>query len=94
MAQLHTDAAPSRARKGAGRYRQPIALLARLGIAIGHERAGLAAGMLQDITAGVSYPTFFQTCTRAKSEVSRASSISQGRQRMALPQKTAAALSS
>ena len=52
MAQLHTDAAPSRARKGAGRYPQPVALLARLGVDIDHERAGLAAGMLQDIFAG------------------------------------------
>ena len=51
MAQLHTDAAPSRARKSAGRYPQPVALLARLGVDIDHERAGLAAGMLQDIFA-------------------------------------------
>lgn len=51
MAQLHTDEAPSRTRKGAGRYPQPVALLARLGVDIGHERVGLAAGMLQDVFA-------------------------------------------
>ena len=51
MAQLQTGAAPSRARKGAGRYPQPVALLARLGVDIDHERVGLAAGMLQDIFA-------------------------------------------
>lgn len=51
MAQLHTDAAPGRARKGAGRYPQPVALLARLGVDINHVGAGLATGMLQDIFA-------------------------------------------
>lgn len=51
MAQLHTDAIPSRVRKGAGRYPQPVALLARLGVAVDHERAGLGAGMLQDVFA-------------------------------------------
>ena len=55
MAQLHTDAIPSRVRKGAGRYPQPVALLARLGVAVDHddERAGLGAGMLQDVFARV-----------------------------------------
>lgn len=53
MAQLHTDA-PSRARQGAGRYPQPVALLARLGVDIDHERTGLAAGLLQDIFARLS----------------------------------------
>jgi hypothetical protein len=51
MAQLQTGDAPGRARKGAGRYPQPVALLARLGVDIDHERVGLAAGMLQDIFA-------------------------------------------
>ena len=51
MAQLHTDAIPSRVRKGAGRYPQPVALLARLGVAVDHERGGLGAGMLQDVFA-------------------------------------------
>lgn len=51
MAQLQADAAPIRVRKGAGRYPQPVALLARLGVDIGYEGAGLAAGMLQDVFA-------------------------------------------
>jgi hypothetical protein len=51
MAQLNTEAAPERARKGAGRYPQPVALLARLGVDIEHEGAGLGAGMLQDVFA-------------------------------------------
>jgi hypothetical protein len=54
MAQIHTDAAPSRMRRGAGRYPQPVALLARLGVDVGHERAGLGAGMLQDVFARVA----------------------------------------
>jgi hypothetical protein len=49
MAQLNTEAAPDRVRKGAGRYPQPVALLARLGVHIDHEGAGLGAGMLQDV---------------------------------------------
>ncbi|MBY0441481.1 MAG: hypothetical protein K2Q25_04995, partial [Mycobacteriaceae bacterium] len=36
MAQLDTHAAPERLRKGAGRYPQPIALLARLGVDLDH----------------------------------------------------------
>ncbi|ORA79456.1 GNAT family N-acetyltransferase [Mycobacterium malmoense] len=51
MAQLHGDAAPSRIRRGAGRYPQPVALLARLGVDAGHERAGLGAGLLRDVFA-------------------------------------------
>lgn len=51
MAQLHAEALPSRARKGAGRYPQPVALLARLGVDIEHERAGLGVGLLQDVFA-------------------------------------------
>jgi hypothetical protein len=51
MAQLTTEAAPSRARKGAGRYPQPIALLVRLGADIGHEGRGLGAALLQDVLA-------------------------------------------
>jgi hypothetical protein len=49
MAQLNTEVTPERARKGAGRYPQPVALLARLGVDIDHEGAGLGAGMLQDV---------------------------------------------
>ncbi|MGB0876598.1 MAG: hypothetical protein ACPGXI_05990 [Mycobacterium sp.] len=49
MAQLHADAIPRRVRNGAGRDPQPVALLARLGVAIDHGRAGLGAGMLHDV---------------------------------------------
>lgn len=49
MAQLTTDAAPERLRRGAGRYPQPVALLARLGVDSRHERRGLGAGLLKDV---------------------------------------------
>ena len=51
MAQLNTEALPGRVRKGAGRYPQPVALLARLSVDIDHEGAGLGAGLLQDVFA-------------------------------------------
>jgi GNAT superfamily N-acetyltransferase len=41
--------APSRLRKGAGRYPQPVALLARLGVAKQHEGQGLGAALLADV---------------------------------------------
>jgi hypothetical protein len=37
MAQVHAEVAPARLRKGAGRYPQPVALLARLGVDVDHE---------------------------------------------------------
>ena len=40
---------PERFRKGAGRYPQPVALLARLGVSVEHEGRGLGAGLLQDV---------------------------------------------
>jgi len=40
--------APTRVRKGAGRYPQPVALLARLGVSIEDEGRGLGAGLLAD----------------------------------------------
>jgi GNAT superfamily N-acetyltransferase len=40
-----------RAREGAGRYPQPVALLARLGVDVGHEGRGLGAGLFQDVVA-------------------------------------------
>lgn len=43
--------APSRMRRGAGRHPQPVALLARLGVDVGHEGRGLGAGLLQDVFA-------------------------------------------
>lgn len=48
MAQISTEDAPDRLRKGAGRYPQPVALLARLGVDINHERRGLGAALLRD----------------------------------------------
>ena len=49
MAQLAVSDAPARLRKGAGRYPQPVALLARLGVHLEHERKGLGAGLLSDV---------------------------------------------
>jgi len=54
MAQLAINEAPTRLRKGAGRYPQPVALLARLGVDIEHERRGLGAGLLMDVIARVA----------------------------------------
>ncbi len=51
MAQLVTASAPARLQKGAGRYPQPVALLARLGVDVAHERRGLGAALLQDVFA-------------------------------------------
>jgi GNAT superfamily N-acetyltransferase len=51
MAQIRPDAAPERLRKIAGRYPQPVALLARLGVDTDHERRGLGVGLLQDVIA-------------------------------------------
>jgi hypothetical protein len=49
MAQLTVASAPERLRKGAGRYPQPVALLARLGVDIRHEGRGLGAALLKDV---------------------------------------------
>ncbi len=49
MAQLDAASTPPRMRKGAGRYPQPIALLARLGVDLHHEGRGLGAALLQDV---------------------------------------------
>lgn len=49
MAQLDIESAPSRLRKGAGRYPQPVVLLARLGVHTDHEGHGIGAGLLVDI---------------------------------------------
>ena len=51
MAQVTMAAAPERLRKGAGRYPQPVALLARLGVDIHHEGLGLGPALLQDVLA-------------------------------------------
>lgn len=54
MAQLAISDAPERLRKGAGRYPQPVALLARLGVDLTHEGKGLGAGLLTDVIARVA----------------------------------------
>ena len=50
MAAISAETAPSRLRR-AGRYPQPVALLARLGVSQHHERRGLGAALLQDVIA-------------------------------------------
>lgn len=54
MAAITVDDAPERLRKGADRYPQPIALLARLGVHLTHERRGLGAVLFQDVISRVS----------------------------------------
>ncbi len=43
--------AVNRSAGGAGRYPQPVALLARLSVDLDHERRGLGAGLLKDVIA-------------------------------------------
>ncbi len=47
MASLGIEAAPDRLRRGAGRYPQPVALLARLGVDAGHENRQIGRWMLK-----------------------------------------------
>jgi GNAT superfamily N-acetyltransferase len=54
MAQIELADAPARLRKGAGRYPQPLTLLARLGVHRDHEGQGLGAGLLRDVIARVA----------------------------------------
>lgn len=57
MAQIDIVDAPSRLTKGAGRYPQPVALLARLAVAEDHEGRGLGVALLRDVierTAAIS----------------------------------------
>lgn len=49
MAQIALPDAPTRLRKGPGRYPQPVALLARLGVHLEHERKDLGAALLRDV---------------------------------------------
>ena len=51
MASVSPADAPLRMRTGAGRYPQPVALLARLGVDVSHEGRGIGAGLLQDVIA-------------------------------------------
>lgn len=54
MAQITAAEAPTRLRKGAGNYPQPVALLARLGVHRQHERQGLGAALLRDVIQRVA----------------------------------------
>ena len=49
MASIAVTSAPTRLRRGAGRYPQPVALLARLGVHRDHERRGLGAALVRDV---------------------------------------------
>jgi GNAT superfamily N-acetyltransferase len=49
MASVRVANTSVRFAKGAGRYPQPVALLARLGVAKEHEGRGLGAGLLVDV---------------------------------------------
>ncbi len=75
MAQLSLSAAPKRLRRGGGRYPQPVALLARLAVDVGHEGRGLGAGLLQDVllrTAAISEDIGCRALlVRAESEVAK-----------------------
>lgn len=51
MASVTLEQLPLRVRQGVGRYPQPVALLARLGVDVGHEGRGLGAGLLVDVIA-------------------------------------------
>jgi hypothetical protein len=53
-ARVATEAATPPARKGTGRYPQPVALLARLSVDTRHEGQGLGAALLQDVFANWS----------------------------------------
>lgn len=54
MAHIDVADAPERMRKGAGRYPQPVALLARLAVHRDHEGAGLGAALLRDVIQRVA----------------------------------------
>lgn len=49
MASIAIKDAPTRVRKGAGRYPQPVALLARFGVSVDHQGQGIGAGLLADV---------------------------------------------
>ena len=54
MASVGITEPPERLRRGAGRYPQPIALLARLGVDERHEGQGLGAALLLDVITRVA----------------------------------------
>jgi len=51
MASLMVADAPPRLRAGGGRYPQPVALLARLGVDLEHEGRGIGAALVSDVIA-------------------------------------------
>ena len=54
MASVGIKDLPERLRRGAGRYPQPVALLARLGVDERHEGQGLGAALLLDVISRVA----------------------------------------
>ena len=54
MASVAIADLPERFRRGAGRYPQPVALLARLGVDEDHEGQGLGAALLLDVITRVA----------------------------------------
>lgn len=54
MSQIGVSAASTRLTKGGGRYPQPVALLARLGVDRRHEGKGLGAVLLKDVIVRLS----------------------------------------
>lgn len=54
MAQIRIENAPARLSKGGGRYPQPVALLARLGVHHDYEGQGLGVGLMQDVMCRVA----------------------------------------
>ena len=54
MASVAIADLPERLRRGAGRYPQPVALLARLGVDQRHEGQGLGAALLVDVITRVA----------------------------------------
>lgn len=54
MASVGLADLPQRMRKGAGRYPQPVALLARLGVDERHEGKGIGAALLADVVTRVA----------------------------------------
>ena len=55
MASVAISDLPERMRRGAGRYPQPVALLARLGVDERHEGQGLGAALLADVISRVAH---------------------------------------
>lgn len=49
MSEVHISDLPDRMQKGQGKYPQPAALLARLGVDIKHEGKGIGAALVRDV---------------------------------------------